>query len=79
MLNKKKWKKKQERSFQTFGNDCLKCQESSVKLMGRNEVVIWKKLGRKWEIMRKGSREVGKSCETRTKGKEINMNTLTQK
>jgi hypothetical protein len=42
-------------------------------------VVMGKKLERKWEIMRKESQEVGKSCETRTKIEEINMNTVTQK
>jgi len=34
---------------------------------------------KKLEIMTKRSREVGKSCETRTKKEEINMNTVTQK
>lgn len=50
-----------------------------MELDGRNEVVLGKKLERKWEIMRKRSREVGKSYETRTKIEEIKMNTVTQK
>lgn len=48
-----------------------------MKFTGRNEVEMGKKLERKWEIMRKGSREVGKFCEARKKREEINVNTVT--
>lgn len=37
-----------------------------MKFNGRSEVVMGKKLERKWEVMREGSPEVEKACETRT-------------
>jgi hypothetical protein len=54
-----------------------------VEVGTRNGMVMGKRLEGKWDIMRKGSREFGKSCETRRKKEEEeeenDTNTITQK